>query len=164
MKSMKPSFIIILSVFSILTSFASCDKEKPTIPENTTNQDNGNDNGGTTNDQIKITIDSNTFAATLNNSETATAFKAMLPLTINMSELNENEKYFYFSSNLPTNAVTPGTIQAGDLMLYGSDCLVLFYETFSTSYSYTRLGRIDNASGLVVAVGSRSVMVTFELD
>jgi hypothetical protein len=92
----------------------------------------------------------------------ADAFKAMLPMTINMNELNGNEKYFNLSNNLPINASNPGTIQKGDLMMYGSNTLVLFYKTFSTSYSYTRLGHIDNPSGLPDTLGSRSVTVTFE--
>ena len=54
-------------------------------------------------------------------------------------------------------------IQVGDLMLYGSDCVVLFYETFQTSYSYTRLGSLDNPSELAASLGSGNVSVTFEL-
>ena len=120
------------------------------------------ENSDTATTKMKITICSTVFTATLNNNATATAFKAMLPLTINMSELNGNEKFYYFSTTLPTNASSGGNIQVGDLMLYGNNCFVLFYEGFNTSYSYTRLGRIDNTSGLVAALGARSVTVKFE--
>jgi hypothetical protein len=112
--------------------------------------------------KMKITIGSAIFTATLNNNATANAFKAMLPLTINMSELNGNEKFHNFSTTLPINASTGGNIQVGDLMLYGNNCLVLFYEGFNTSYSYTRLGRIDNTRELAAALGSGSVTVKFE--
>lgn len=88
---------------------------------------------------IKITINTYTFRAKLFDNETTSAFKAMLPLTLTMSELNGNEKYFHFSNNLPTHPSNPMTIYSGDLMLWGTQSFVLFYETFSTSYAYTRL-------------------------
>ena len=85
-------------------------------------------------------------------------------MTVNMVELNGNEKYFDLSGNLPTNASNLRMIQSGDLMIYGSNTLVLFYKTFSTSYIYTRLGRIDDTERLAAAVGSRNVMVMYELE
>jgi hypothetical protein len=114
--------------------------------------------------KLKIIIGANAFAATLYKNESATAFKEKLPMTINMKELNGNEKYFDLPDDLPANASNPGTIQTGDLMLYNSNTLVLFYKTFSTSYNYTRLGRIDNASELAAALGSGNITVKFEAE
>jgi len=123
-----------------------------------------NDASNTDSMKLKITVGSNTFSATVYNNATATSFKTQLPLTINMRELNGNEKYFDLPNNLPTNASNPETIQTGDLMLYGSNTLVLFYKTFSTSYNYTRLARVDNPSGLATALGSGNITVKFELE
>ncbi len=111
---------------------------------------------------INIIIGSKAFTATLADTETGEAFAALLPLTVTMNELNGNEKYHYLNSSLPTAAYQPGTIHAGDLMLYGNNCVVLFYETFNSSYSYTRIGAIDNPSGLAAALGSGNVSVRFE--
>ena len=81
--------------------------------------------------QINVIVGTKTFTATLADSETGRAFAQLLPLTLPMSELNGNEKYHYLDSSLPTDSYQPGTIHAGDLMLYGNNCVVLFYETFS---------------------------------
>ena len=113
--------------------------------------------------KLKITIGTTAFTATLYNNPMVTAFKTRLPMTINMSDLNANEKFFDLPANLPANASNPGTIQTGDLMLYGSNTLVLFYKSFATSYSYTPMGRIDNVTGLTTALDSGNVTVKFEL-
>lgn len=113
---------------------------------------------------MDITVGNATFKATLEDNETSKAFVKQLPLTVDMSELNGNEKYNYLSSNLSADtASNPGKINEGDLMLYGNNCLVLFYKTFNTSYSYVKIGHIDNTTGLNKAVGSGSVKVTFSI-
>ena len=103
------------------------------------------------------------FTATLIANDAADAFAELLPLTLDMNEMNGNEKYYYLDSSLPTDSFRPGTIRTGDLMLYGSSCIVLFYETFSSGYSYTRLGQIDNPEGLADALGSGNVSVSFTI-
>ena len=112
--------------------------------------------------QIKIEAGGQTFTATLLDNPTTRALLERLPMTVSMGELNGNEKYYYLPESLPTNSQRPGNIRAGDLMLYGSDGLVLFYESFSSGYSYTRLGNIDDLSNLVVALGRGNVDVTFK--
>ena len=101
------------------------------------------------------------FRAKLCDNEAARAFAERLPVTLDMNELNGNEKYSYLSESLPSEAERPGQIQEGDLMLFGTDCVVLFYESFSTSYSYTPLGYVEDASGLAQALGAGSIQVSF---
>ena len=154
MNTMKP-VISFLSCLIWIQLFACCNKDNETIS-------GANSVVNTDSMKLKITVEQTVFTATLFDNATATAFKARLPLTINMTELNGNEKYFDFENSLPSNASNPGTIQNGDLMLYGSNTLVLFYKSFSTSYSYTRIARIDNAIGLAAALGSGTITVRYE--
>jgi len=159
MKGMKRTVAALLFLLPILMG-AACDQNTPSPSDS--NENSIADNSETMSDTVAIKIGSRNFTGTLLDNPTATAFKTKLPMTINMSELNGNEKFFDLPGNLSAAATNPGTIQAGDLMLYGSNTLVLFYKTFSTSYRYTRIGRIDNPSGLAAALGSGSVSVTFE--
>ena len=108
-----------------------------------------------------MTIGEHRFAMTLADSEAARAFVAMLPLTLDMEELNGNEKHGELPKALPTAASRPGTIRNGDILLWGSRTLVVFYQTFDSSYSYTRVGRVDDPTGLAQTLGRRGVRVMF---
>ncbi|POA81047.1 hypothetical protein C1882_26280 [Pseudomonas sp. FW305-E2] len=97
----------------------------------------------------------------LDDSEAARAFAEMLPLTLNMADLNSNEKYADLQSPLPISVSNVDTINRGDVMLYGSKTLVIFYKTFQTSYSYTRIGRLRDPDELAKVLGRRSVQIEF---
>ncbi len=115
-------------------------------------------------ERMWMTVGEQRFAITLEDSETARALARLLPLTLNMIELNANEKYASLSQRLPVRAVRPGTIRNGDLMLYGTDTLVIFYRTFESTYAYTRLGRVDSPDQLVEALGRDDVSIRFSAD
>jgi len=110
---------------------------------------------------ITVQIDRQHFTLTLNDSPAARAFVNRLPLTLDMAELNGNEKHADLAEALPENPVRPGHLRAGDLMLYGDKTLVLFYSRFDSGYRYTPLGRVDNPVGLAQAVGNQSVKIHF---
>ena len=112
-------------------------------------------------DALIITIGDKAFGATLSDNATAAAFKALLPLSVSMSELNGNEKLYRLPTNLPAQPSRPASIQSGDLMLYGANTVVLFYKSFATSYSYTRIGRVVESDGLAKALGPGNPRVSF---
>ena len=108
---------------------------------------------------ITITVGSKVFKADIENTETGKAFLAKFPLTLDMSELNGNEKYCYGVS-LPRADKHYDSIAAGDLMLYSGNCIVLFYGP-AGGYSYTRIGKLTSTVGLKDALGTQSVKVSF---
>ncbi|MEG6521928.1 cyclophilin-like fold protein [Desulfotomaculum sp. 1211_IL3151] len=112
---------------------------------------------------LSLRVGNKTFSAKLYDNQTTHALVDNFPITVDMSELNGNEKYYYLSNTLPTASEQPGEIHAGDIMLYGDDCLVVFYETFSSTYKYTRLGYVEDATGFAQAVGDGNITVTFDL-
>ena len=126
--------------------------EENAVPEQETKEEN----------TMKITIGEYEFSVSLEANDTAAALKEHLPMTLDMSELNGNEKYNYLPFSLPTDSSCPGNIRAGDVMLYGRECIVVFYKSFSTSYSYTKIGHIDDVTQLQNAVGAGSVQMIFD--
>ena len=113
---------------------------------------------------VTVQVNGKNFSATLEDNPTARAFAEHLPLEVDMNELNGNEKYFYLETDLPTDSVNVKQIHAGDVMLFGKNCIVIFYKDFATSYSYTRLGKIDKPADLEKIFGAGNVRVKFIKD
>ena len=157
---------IVFFAFALLFAFAACGGSveipesgngtsetpdiSPEVPDNTKNV------------TVRITVNGTNFTAVLADNETAKAFAELLPLTLGMSAM-AHEKYYNLPVDLPADPYSPRTIEAGDLMLWNANCLVLFYETFPTSYAYTRIGKLRDAAGLSSALGAGSVTVSFSL-
>ena len=159
----------ILLTITILLSFCACSNEN-NINETslkTTTQEQKSTMADTSKTKkigrtITVRVGDKSFIAQLYDNETAKVFADMLPLTLDMNELHGNEKYYNLDSSLPTNSLNIGAIKSGDIMLYGSDCIVLFYDSFSTNYSYTKIGYIENPTELADAVGNGDVTITFD--
>lgn len=160
--------IIVIAVLLVIVipDFANNESKRKNseteIKENEIYTDGNNDEEGEVSMHLNIIVGNKKFTATLENNEASRNFIAMLPIEINMSELHGNEKYYYLEKELPTNPYNPKKINNGDIMLFENDCLVLFYKSFNTSYSYTKLGSIDNPSGLESTLGTGSIKVKFE--
>ena len=78
-----------------------------------------------------------------------------------MEALNGNEIYHYLMGPLPSDPQRVGHVDAGDIMLFGDRCVVIFFESFDTPYSYTRIGRLEDPSGIAEAVGVGDVTISF---
>lgn len=117
------------------------------------------------NAEMKMTVQvgASTFTATLEDNAAVDALVEMLesgPITIQMSDYAGFEKVGALGTSLPTsNSQT--TTQAGDIVLYQGNQIVIFYG--SNSWSYTCLGKIDDLTGWAEALGGGDVSVTFSL-
>ena len=110
--------------------------------------------------KIYASLNNEKLEIDLEENSTTSALVKLLPLDITMNDLNKNEKYAYLDESLPTNTYSPKHIEAGDVMLFGDNCLVIFYKSFDTSYSYSKIGHINNLPEL----NSESVSAKLSLE
>lgn len=113
---------------------------------------------------IIITIKNKKYEAILYDNSTTKELIKKFPITITMSDLNGNEKYYNFSKSFSTSSENVANINKGDIMLFGDNCLVIFYKSFSTRYRYTKLGYIKNLEDLENSLGKGDISITFEIE
>lgn len=114
--------------------------------------------------KMNLQIGNSSFTATLESNTAVDAFVDMMreaPVVIQMSDYAGFEKVGSLGTSLPTSNKQT-TTQSGDIVLYNGNQIVIFYG--SNSWSYTRLGKIDDISGWKDALGSGDVTVTFSLE
>ena len=115
--------------------------------------------------KIQLAVDGRTATATLVDNVATRALAALLadgPIEINMSDYGGFEKVGALPQSLPTSNSQISTVP-GDIMLYQGNQMVIFYG--ANSWSYTRLGKIDDATVESVRqfLGSGSVSLTISL-
>lgn len=113
--------------------------------------------------KMNVQIGDAAFTATLEDSATVLEFIEMMkeaPVSIDMSDYSGFEKVGPLGRSLTTeNQQT--TTSAGDIVLYSGNQIVMFYG--SNSWSYTRIGKIDDLTGWEAALGSGSITAVFTL-
>ncbi len=113
---------------------------------------------------VNVQVGDVVFSATLEENEAVSALVEMMresPVVIRMSDYSGFEKAGPLGTGLPAGN-SRITTQAGDIVLYNGNQIVIFYG--SNSRSYTRLGHIDDLTGWEDALGSGDVTVTFSLE
>ena len=148
---MKNKLILVVLVIILVFAITACSK-------NVENDNNNASNKKEVISTLRVVIDEKEYIVKLNDNKTSKSFIKLLPQELNMSDLNCNEKYAYLDNKLPVNSYNPKRINKGDVMLFGNNCLVIFYKSFDTSYSYTKIGHIDNLPDL----GNGDVLVKFK--
>ncbi len=162
MKNIIYGLFVIISLFMIVGCNARKDENSNQF--NSNNQQDSNISNSESNNLnevikfIKVIINGKEYKLDLEDNETAKGFINILPKELKMNELNGNEKYSYLDISFPTEPTNPKRINAGDVMLYGNNCLVIFYKSFETTYTYTKIGHIDNLTNL----GNENIIVYFE--
>ncbi|WP_057511552.1 cyclophilin-like fold protein [Staphylococcus sp. NAM3COL9] len=112
--------------------------------------------------KVTFTIDSITFSANIFDNVTSQYLLEKLPLSITMHDLNNNEKYHDFNDAFPTNMQEIKHIHKGDIMLYQDSYLVIFYKSFTTTFSYTPVGTITHPDSLDVLNSISDVDITIK--
>lgn len=117
-------------------------------------------------DMIKIKVNSNVLEVKLEDNEATKSLVERLKngdISVNANEYGGFEKVGNLGFSLPRNDKNITTL-AGDIVLYQGNQISLFYN--SNSWSYTKLGKVQNVSGaeLKNILGSEDVTLILSID
>lgn len=113
--------------------------------------------------RMKVQAGDMAFSASLEENPAAAAFAELMkntPVTISMRDYSGFEKVGPLGTSLPASD-RQITAQPGDIMLYNGNQIVVFYGT--NSWSYTRIGTIEDVTGWAEALGAGDITVTFSI-
>ena len=164
---------LIMAAILMLSAFAATVQAQQKVFNDNQNKTNMESN------TIRLTIEGGrTFTATLVDNSSTQALKEQLAkgnITVEMEDYASMEKVGSLGISLPRKKVgslgislprndRPTTTGPGDIILYQGHNLVIYYDT--NSWSFTRLGMINNASqaDLKAALGRGDVTVTLSLE
>lgn len=114
--------------------------------------------------EMKVEVNGYIFYATLEKNDAVIELVEMMreqPVVINMSDYSGFEKVGSLGTTL-SSSNSQTTTKAGDIVLYNSNQIVVFYG--SNSWSYTRIGHITDLTGWKEALGAGDVTITFSID
>lgn len=127
------------------------------------NDENSEETENITNMKINVQIGNVSFTAALEDNAATRELIEMMrqeSISIDMSDYSGFEKVGSLGRSLTTDNHQT-TTSAGDIVLYNGNQIVMFYG--SNSWSYTRIGRIEDLSGWEEALGSDNITAIFTL-
>ena len=168
------SFLIVV-LFGISVLLAGCGNQEPVQSdkpeqelsvssqeaENTESESSEEENSEM---KMNVNVNGQDFTATLENNSAVAALVQMMEngsITLQLDDYAGFEKVGPLGQSLPASD-SQTTTQAGDIVLYQGNQIVMFYG--SNSWSYTKLGRIDDLTDWEEALGSGDVTVTLSME
>ncbi|WP_423216695.1 cyclophilin-like fold protein [Streptococcus equinus] len=109
-----------------------------------------------------VTIAGESFELILENNASAIALVKLLPLELDMADVNGNEKFYLLADHLPSHEQCSCSIKAGDLLLCQTNELTFFYDDCKTCFKYTYLGHVKDTMKFKKAMAGKKVTVVFE--
>lgn len=105
--------------------------------------------------KIRLLVEGQTLAATLEDTPAGRAFANMLPLELNLQDYHAIEKIADLPGSLPTSGEPEGIDpDIGDITLYAPwGNLAIFYRDFGYARGLVRLGRIEGSTAALEGKG-----------